>query len=120
MPVVIAISQHHVDPDVDYPRPERLVCGNPKRTTWNHYSNASGEVFAGVWDSEVGSWRIEMGPTEDEFFFVTAGRCRLTDDAGTTVTAAAGQSLLVPAGFKGIFEVLEPMQKHYMIVERKP
>ncbi len=119
MPPVIAISQHHVEPDVDYPRPERLVAGNPKRTTWNHYSNVSGEVYAGVWSSEVGSWRIEMGPTEDEFFFVTVGRCRLVDNAGMAVTAAVGESLLIPAGFKGIFEVLEPMQKHYMIVERK-
>jgi uncharacterized protein len=119
MPAVIAISQHQVDPEVDYPRAERLVSGNPKRTTWNHYSNASGEVVAGIWRAEVGSWRIEMGPTEDEFFFVTSGRCRLVDNAGTAVTAAAGESLLIPAGFKGIFEVLEPMQKHYMIVERK-
>jgi uncharacterized cupin superfamily protein len=119
MPAVIALSHHQVDPEVDCPRPERLVTGNPERTTWNHYSNASGEVLAGVWSSEVGSWRIEMGSTEDEFFFVTRGRCRLVDDAGVAVTAAAGESLLIPAGFKGIFEVLEPMQKHYMIVERK-
>jgi uncharacterized cupin superfamily protein len=67
----------------------------------------------------VGSWRIEMGATEDEFFFVTAGRCRLTSETGVAVEAGPGESLVIPAGFKGVFAVLEPMQKHYVIVERK-
>ena len=119
MPDIIAFTQQQTAPEYDYPRPERLVLGNPQRTTWNHFTNASGEMFAGVWSCEVGSWRIEMGPTEDEFFFVTAGRCRLTDEAGVAVEAGLGNSLVIPAGFKGVFAVLEPMQKHYVIVDRK-
>ena len=115
----IAFAQQTTSPEMDHPRPERRLSGNPQRTTWNHYSNDSGEVFAGVWACEVGSWRIEMGASEDEFFFVTAGRCCLTDDAGIAVEARAGESLVIPAGFKGVFDVLEPMRKHYMIVERK-
>lgn len=119
MPAIIAFSQQHTAPDYDHPRPERRVSGNPQRTTWNHYSNDSSEVFAGEWRCEVGSWRIEMGATEDEFFHVIAGRCRLIDSAGVSVEAAAGESLVIPAGFKGVFDVLEPLRKHYMIVERK-
>ncbi len=119
MPAIIAFSQQHTTPDTDYPRPERLVKGNPQRTTWNHYTNDTSEVFAGVWACEVGSWQIEMGATEDEFFFVTQGRCRLIDAAGMAVEVSAGESLLIPAGFTGVFEVLEPMQKHYMIIERR-
>jgi uncharacterized cupin superfamily protein len=115
----IAIAPGHATPESDYPRPERRIIGNPKRTTWNCYTNDSGEVFAGVWSAEVGSWRIEMGPTEDEFFFVTLGRCRLINEAGEAVSARAGESLVIPAGFKGTFEVLETIQKHYVIVERK-
>jgi len=119
MSAIIAFAQQHTAPEYDHPRAERLVRGNPQRTTWNHYTNASGEVFAGVWTCEVGSWRIEMGPTEDEFFFVTQGRCRLIDDIGVAVEVKVGESLVIPAGFKGVFDVLEPLQKHYMIVERK-
>lgn len=118
MSKIIAFHEQRTSPEYDYPRPERLVNGNPKRTTWNHYSNDSGEVFSGVWACEAGSWRIEMGAAEDEFFFVTQGRCRLHDEVGHVVEACAGQSLVIPAGFKGIFEVVEPMQKHYMIVDR--
>lgn len=119
MPAAIAFAQQRIEAEIDRPRPERLISGNPQRQTWNHYTNATGEVFAGIWSCEVGSWRIEMSPTEDEFFFVTAGRCQLIDESGVAVEARAGESLLIPAGFKGIFAVLEPMQKHYMIIERR-
>jgi len=107
-----------VPAEVDHPRPERRVAGNPQRTTWNHYTNPTGEVFAGIWSCEAGSWRIAIGPNEDELFFVTQGRCRLHADDGHVVECGPGQSLVLPAGFTGVFEVLEPMTKHYMIVER--
>jgi uncharacterized cupin superfamily protein len=116
---VIAFTGQQTAPDVDHPAPERRVRGNPARTTWNHYTNDSGEVFSGVWSSEAGSWRIFMGPTEDEFFFVVSGRCRLVDETGHAVEAGPGESLLIPAGFTGTFDVLEPMVKHYMIVDRR-
>jgi uncharacterized protein len=115
----IALTTLNLQPEVDYPKPERRVRGNPKRTTWNNYVNKNGEVYAGVWSSEPGAWNIQMGEGEDEFFFVVEGRCRLTDVAGAAVTAGAGESLVIPAGFKGVFEVLEPITKHYMIVDRK-
>jgi uncharacterized protein len=115
----IAFAQQSTPPEYDYPRAERLVTGNPKRTTWNHYTNKTEEVFSGVWACEVGAWMIEMDANEDEFFFVTEGRCRLTDENGVAVEACAGESLVIPAGFKGEFAVLEPITKHYMIVVRK-
>ncbi|HTE43010.1 MAG TPA: cupin domain-containing protein [Steroidobacteraceae bacterium] len=118
-PGVTLLEARLAEPEVDRPRAERLVNGNPQRTTWNVYANPSGEVFAGIWSSEVGSWRIEMGPGEDEFFFVVQGRCHLIGDGAAPVEAGPGQSLVIPAGFKGIFEVVEPMTKHYMIVDRK-
>jgi uncharacterized protein len=119
MPAAIAFTNCHTQPEDDHPRPDRLIAGNPKRTTWNHYTNDSGEVSAGVWACEVGAWQIEMGPTEDEFFFVTEGHCRLTSIDGSAAEARVGESLVIPSGFKGTFEVLKPMKKHYMIVDRK-
>lgn len=119
MSEIILFSQQTTAAEQDYPRPERLAAGNPLRTTWNHFTNDSGEVYAGVWASEVGSWRIEFGAREDEFFFVTEGRCRIIDAAGNATEAGVGQSLVIPANFKGVFEVLEPMKKNYVIVERK-
>lgn len=119
MSAILAFSQQSTTPETDHPRAERRVAGDPLRTTWNHFTNNSGEVYAGVWASEVGSWRIEFGEREDEFFFVTEGRCRITDETGKASEAGPGESLVIPAGFKGVFEVIKPMKKHYVIVERK-
>ena len=119
MSKVILFNQQTTPAEQDYPRPERAQKGNPLRTTWNHFTNDTGEVFSGVWASEVGSWRIEFGPREDEFLFVTEGRCRIIDQAGNASDAGVGESLVIPANFRGVFEVLEPMKKHYVIVERK-
>jgi uncharacterized protein len=119
MPSIVLFKTSRTEPEFDYPRPERSISGNPRRTTWNHYTNDSGEVFSGVWACEPGSWRILMGECEDEFFFVTQGRCRLHADDGVIVECAAGESLVIPAGFSGVFEVIEAMEKHYMIVDRK-
>jgi len=116
---VILFKQQNTAAETDYPKAERRVQGNPLRTTWNHFTNSSGEVYSGVWGSEVGSWNIVFGDTEDEFFYVTEGRCRVIDDAGNASEAGPGDALVIPAGFKGVFEVLEPMKKHYVIVERK-
>ncbi|GAB3245635.1 cupin domain-containing protein [Chitinimonas naiadis] len=119
VPAIIAFSQQTTAPEHDHPRESRRLVGNPLRTTWNHFSNPTGEVHAGVWSCEVGSWRIEFGEKEDEFFFVTAGRCRITDETGKAAEAGPGESLVIPAGFRGTFEVIEAMTKHYVIVERK-
>ena len=118
MTKVISFNHQTIEAEVDYPRPERRLIGTPKRTTQNHFTNDSGEVFSGVWTCEVGSWKIEFGASEDEFFYVTKGRCRVIDEAGVAVEAGVGDALVIPANFKGIFEVLEPMSKHYVICER--
>jgi uncharacterized cupin superfamily protein len=119
MPAFIDFKLHQTEPEFDHPRGDRLIKGNPKRTTWNHFTNATGEVFAGVWSSEAGSWRVEFGPAEDEFFFVVAGRVRVIGDDGQIAEVSSGESLVIPAGFKGVFDVIEPVTKHYMIVDRK-
>jgi uncharacterized cupin superfamily protein len=119
MAAILPFHLQATDPEVDYPAPDRRIDGNPKRTTWNHYTNESGEVFAGEWASETGRWRIEFGASEEEFFHIIEGRVRITDDDGHAVEVSAGQSLVIPAGFKGTFAVIEPVRKHYMIVDRK-
>ena len=33
-------------------------------------------------------------------------------------SACAGEACVIPAGFKGVFEVLETVMKHYVFVKR--
>lgn len=103
-------------PEIDYPRPDRLVSGNPTRTTWNHYE--SDGVSSGLWDCEPGAWRIAFAEGKDEFFHVISGRIRITDAHGTSREFGPGDACVIPAGFTGIFEVLEHVRKHYVIIDR--
>jgi uncharacterized cupin superfamily protein len=42
---------------------------------------------------------------------------RLHDTAGGFLEVQAGQAAVIPAGFKGAFEVIEPVRKHFVVVE---
>jgi len=107
------------EPEVDYPRPERLLVGNPKRETWSRVQAplAAGTVYCGVWRCQPGKWRIQMGPTERELFTVLSGRCRLHALDGSFAEAAAGEAIYIAPGFEGAFEVLETLTKTYMIID---
>ncbi len=119
MQKLIAFSGATSAPSYDHPRPERLVAGNPLRTTWEHYSNASGEVSCGVWSCEIGAWRIVFDERSDEYFHVLSGRIRISDVAGNATEFGPGDACVIPAGFTGTFEVLEPVTKHYVMIKRK-
>lgn len=106
----------HSTATLDYPRPERLVQGNPERTTYSLYEHPN--MSCGIWHCEVGAWQIEFADNKQEFFQVIAGHVRLHDrTTGHTVDIQTGQAGIIPPGFKGTFEVLEQVQKYYVIVE---
>lgn len=113
---------HFADPlpeaTTDHPRPERRVAGNPLRTTWLRYQSADGLTAAGVWHCEPGRWRIAFGAGEEEYFHVTAGRCRVHDAAGGFREYGAGEACIIPPGFEGEFEVIEALTKHFVTVDR--
>ena len=103
-------------PDVTEDRPsvERLVSGDPIRTAKNFFSDTEQGFHAGIWQSTVGSWRVTYN--EHEFCHITSGRVRLRNDARSW-EFGPGQTFVIPAGFAGVWEVLEPMSKLYVILE---
>jgi uncharacterized cupin superfamily protein len=105
-------------PAFDRPRRDRLVAGDPLRTTWEHFAAASGDMTAGIWACEPGSWNIAFAENKDEFFCVIAGRIAIADTAGKRSEFGPGEAGVIPAGFTGRFEVIEPVRKYYVVVER--
>ncbi|HEY6093710.1 MAG TPA: cupin domain-containing protein [Gallionellaceae bacterium] len=116
---LIAFATATSAPAYDHPRAERLLSGNPLRTTWEHYCNPSGEIFSGVWACEVGAWRILFDEHSDEYFHVLEGRIRITDSDGQACEFGPGDACIIPAGFSGTFEVLQPVKKHYVMIKRQ-
>ena len=95
---------------------DRVVDGQPQQAVGNAYSSLDERFHCGVWEGGVGAWRVQY--TEHEFCHLLSGRVRLRgDDGETVVTLAAGQSFVVPAGFRGTWEVLETARKLYAIYE---
>lgn len=104
---------------IDFPKPERLLVGNPKRETWNAVeANCEANQFStGIWRCEPGKWKIAFGATKHEVFTVHFGRCRVHDASGHIEEIGPGESLHIPPNFVGAFEVLEAITKTYVIVE---
>ena len=98
-----------------HPAPERLLAGNPQQNVRNYFSDATGQFFAGIWHSTPGCWRVRY--SENEFCHLTSGRVRIEDEQGGHWLFEAGDSFVIPAGFAGTWQVLEPTSKLYVIFE---
>lgn len=99
------------------PAPEKVLSGAPKQTIRNHFSEASNQFFAGEWTGDIGKWQVRY--SEDEFCYVTRGVVIVTDADGISTRVTAGDAFMVPAGFAGTWDVIEPVHKFYVIYERK-
>ncbi len=118
MPQLTVFSDSHPEPSFDHPRPDRRVSGNPLRTTLEHFVSPRGDLSAGIWACESGSWNIAFSDGKDEFFCVIEGRIRISDTAGNAAEFGPGEAGVIPAGFAGTFEVVETVRKHYVVMDR--
>lgn len=97
------------------PAAEKVLAGTPAQTVANHYSDASNQFHSGEWTGEPGTWKVSY--SEHEFCYVTRGRIRIVDAAGAETEVKAGDAFIIPAGFKGTWQVLESAHKYYVIFE---
>lgn len=82
-------------------------------TAREYYASAEGTFKAGFWASKPG--KAEVHYQKDELCVILEGKVRLTDAAGHVETYVAGDIFLIPSGFKGLWETLEPTRKIYAI-----
>ena len=101
-----------IEPETGRPAADRLISGEPVFTTWN-IEEADGGLYAGIWQSTPGKWRIQYD--EWEYFHILEGRSIVTSDDGTVFDLAAGDRLILRPGFKGTWEVVETTRKDYVI-----
>lgn len=101
-----------VEPEIGEPAADRLIAGTPRFRTWN-VEEADGGLYAGVWESTPGKWRISYD--EWEYFHILSGYSVVTEDDGAAVQLRAGDSMVLRPGFKGTWEVIETTRKDYVI-----
>ncbi len=90
----------------------RLVEGAPTATTALDYER-DGTTFVGEWSAGVGAWRVAYD--EWEFCHLLEGACELVPDVGEAQRFQAGDSFVIEPGFKGVWRVLQPMKKRFVV-----
>ena len=71
------------------------------------------KIYAGEWSADVGAWRVKY--EEWEFCHVLEGVCELVPDDGAPVRYVEGDSFVIEPGFSGVWRVIEPMKKRYVV-----
>ncbi|TPK72441.1 DUF861 domain-containing protein [Mesorhizobium sp. B2-4-15] len=115
-------SLKHVIPfDTDAIEPCEIVTSDPAAVdrpyqprSWRHFQKAERGATAGIWEAEAHLERIDCG--YDELCHILEGSVRLTNVAGDSRTFGPGDSFVVAAGFKGIWENLTPVRKVFFIL----
>ncbi|MCJ8169527.1 cupin domain-containing protein [Atopomonas sediminilitoris] len=98
------------------PAAEKILKGNPQQSARNHYASPCGQFSTGIWEGAVGQWQVNY--SEFEYCEILQGVSVLRDADGNSRTVRAGDRFVIPAGFSGTWEVLEPCRKVYVIYEK--
>lgn len=117
MPKIIVLTADGAgapDPVHERPAAEKLLAGDVRTTTWNHWTGEDERLHCGIWESSPG--KVEVAYEEWEFCHFIAGTAVLTNEAGESWTLGAGDAFIIPPGFRGTWETVEPVRKHYVIL----
>lgn len=90
---------------------EKRIEGAPMTETRLDYEREG--TYAGEWAADVGAWRVKYD--EWEFCHIIEGECELVPDDGTVQRFKAGDSFVIEPGFAGVWRVLKPMRKRFVI-----
>lgn len=91
---------------------DRLIEGAPIETTKLEYER-DGKIYVGEWGASVGAWRVKY--EEWEYCLMLEGICELVPDNGAPQRFSAGDSFIIEPGFIGVWRVIEPMRKRFVI-----
>jgi uncharacterized protein len=111
---IIDFKKSTVSPAVSVVDAERRISGAPEQSLQNIYAAESQKLLSGTWSSEVGKWSVDYSHRH-EFCYLVRGHIVLTDEGGEESTFKAGDAFVIPVGFKGSWEVIEPVTKYYVI-----
>lgn len=111
MSLLHPVSVEGVEPEITRPDPAKVLAGDPVHTTWN-IEDRDG-LYCGLWHSTCGAWKVSYD--EWEYVRILEGHSILTDATGHTTHLKAGDSWIIRPGFSGVWTVLEPTLKDYVI-----
>lgn len=113
-PVFQPFDLTDIVPEDGAPPADRIVKGSPTTRTWTVEEAEKGTTFAGVWEATPGAWRVAYD--EWEFCTIIHGASVLHEDgADAPHFLGPGDSFVIRPGFTGIWEVVEPTRKLFVV-----
>ncbi|MDE0765158.1 MAG: cupin domain-containing protein [Amylibacter sp.] len=87
--------------------------GNPNMKTWILYTSNDKSMISGYWEATPGTYHATYA--EYEFVHIIEGKIIITPDGEQPNEVNAGDAFIVEPGFKGTWEILETVRKHFDI-----
>ena len=91
--------------------PDRWLAGELAITNTRMFESADGAFTSGIWESTPGKFIAVY--EEDEFYHMLEGEVVIADEDGGERTFHPGDTIVVPAGFVGTWDVKLPTKKFY-------
>jgi uncharacterized protein len=111
-PLHLTLTPDRAPDEISRPDPAKVLHGAPVHSTWLYEDRAP--LFAGIWQSTPGKWRVCYD--EWEYFNILSGAGVLTDAAGTAMPLTPGSRHIIRPGFSGTFEVTQTLTKDFVIL----
>ena len=99
------------------PFPKEIVLSGHSKHSYHTFFSGE-EVVVEVYEAEPAKLKIDEPWPYDEFIYVLSGKLVLTDAAGEVTQFVAGQSLVVPKGFVGTWE-MQGNFRELVVIEKK-
>ncbi len=99
------------------PFPKEIVLSGRSKHSYHTFFSGE-EVVVEVYEAEPAKFKIDEPWPYDEFIYVLSGKLVLTDARGEVTQFVAGESLVVPKGFLGIWE-MQGNFRELVVIEKK-
>lgn len=117
MDVIVMKTTGKNAPEPESGQAANRLSGSYKTRTWNHWTGENNRLYCGIWECTPGVVPIDY--KEWEFCHFISGKAILTREDGKKWTVKAGDAFIIPSGFKGTWETVEKIRKHYVILTDK-
>jgi uncharacterized protein len=102
-------------PDKGKPDAAKLISGKHHTTAWNHFVGEDNRLYCGIWESTPG--KVHVSYDEWEFCHIISGVCELQATGSRKKHRfKKGDAFIIPAGFKGTWDTVKKVRKHYVIL----
>lgn len=98
------------------PKPTSIT-GNVQESLLQAWASTTVDAQAGVWEATEGTFAATRDGY-DEICYITTGRVTVVPDGGEAVELNAGDLLVTPCGWSGVWHVHEKLRKVYVIVRK--